>query len=191
MHRHSGVAFQPRTLRRAVKKPRWGFNRSAARTHRKPSPNLDEEYFTRRLPEARKGRPKKEQVMSSVLVIGQDKRPRAPVHPGRARQLLANGQAAVYRRYPFVLILTRPLPEAPPQPLRLKIDPGRRTRPSRRAGARCPAHPVSAAALSQSTPPKGLAGPLPTESTPERAHLGGASVPLLPDRRDLIGAGAL
>src|SRR6266568_199289 len=127
MHRHSGVAFQPRTLRRAVKQPRWGFNRSAARTHRKPSPNLDEEYFTRRLPEARKGRPKKEQVMSSVLVIGQDKRPRAPVHPGRARQLLANGQAAVYRRYPFVLILTRPLPEAPPQPLRLKVDPGSKT----------------------------------------------------------------
>src|SRR6266446_10746846 len=47
MHRHYGVAFQPRTLRRAVKQPRWGFNRSAARTHRKPSHNLDEENFTR------------------------------------------------------------------------------------------------------------------------------------------------
>jgi hypothetical protein len=127
MYRHSGVAFQLRTLRRAVKQPRWGFNRSAARTHRKPSPNLDEENFTRRLPEARKGRPKRERAMSSVLVIGQDKRPRAPVHPGRARQFLANGQAAVYRRYPFVLILTRPQPEAPPQPLRLKIDPGSKT----------------------------------------------------------------
>ena len=50
------VAFQPRTLRRVVKQSRWGFNRSAARIQRKPSQKLDEENFTRRLPEARKGK---------------------------------------------------------------------------------------------------------------------------------------
>jgi len=53
------VAFQPRTLRRVVKQLRWGFNRSAARTHRKPLPNLDEENFTRRLPEAHQGTSKR------------------------------------------------------------------------------------------------------------------------------------
>ena len=65
--------------------------------------------------------------MSYVLVIDQDKRPLDPVHPGRARTLLSKGEAAVYRRYPFVLILKRPMPEAHPQPLRLKIDPGSKT----------------------------------------------------------------
>ena len=49
--------------------------------------------------------------MSYVLVIDQDKRPLDPVHPGRARTLLAQGQAAVYRRYPFVLILKRRAPK--------------------------------------------------------------------------------
>ncbi len=65
--------------------------------------------------------------MSYVLVIDQDKRPLAPVHPGRARTLLAQGQAAVYRRYPFVLILKRRVSAPHPQPLRLKIDPGSTT----------------------------------------------------------------
>ena len=65
--------------------------------------------------------------MSDVLVIDPDKRPLDPVHPGRARHLLATGQAAVYRRYPFVLILKRRASEPHPQPLRLKIDPGSKT----------------------------------------------------------------
>ena len=114
------MAFQPRTLRRVVKQPRWGFNRSAARTQRKPSHNLDEENFTRRLPEARKGKPTKERAMSYVLVIDQDKRPLDPVHPGRARHLLSKGQAAVYRSYPFVLILKRQAPESHQQPFELR-----------------------------------------------------------------------
>lgn len=65
--------------------------------------------------------------MSHVLVIDQDKRPLEPIHPGYARKLLSCGKAAVYRRFPFVLILTRQVPEAHPQPLRLKIDPGSHT----------------------------------------------------------------
>ena len=70
---------------------------------------------------------KKERTMSCVLVIDQDKRPLDPVHPGHARKLLSSGQAAVYRRYPFVLILKRRAPEPHLQPLRLKIDPGSKT----------------------------------------------------------------
>jgi 5-methylcytosine-specific restriction endonuclease McrA len=65
--------------------------------------------------------------MSHVLVIDQDKRPLDPIHPGYARKLLSSGKAAVYRRFPFVLILKRQVPEAHPQPLRLKIDPGSHT----------------------------------------------------------------
>ena len=82
------VAFQPRTLRRVVKQSRWGFNRSAARTHRKPSHNLDEENFTR-ASGGPQGQAKKERKMSYVMVIDQDKRPLDPVHPGRARKPLS------------------------------------------------------------------------------------------------------
>lgn len=74
-----------------------------------------------------KGQEKKEQAMSHVLVIDSDKRPLDPVHPGRARKLLSAGKAAVYRRFPFVIILKCQMPEASPQPLRLKIDPGSKT----------------------------------------------------------------
>ncbi len=67
--------------------------------------------------------------MSHVFVIDQEKRPLAPIHPGRARKLLSSGQAAVYRRFPFVLILQRQVcaSEERPNPLRLKIDPGSKT----------------------------------------------------------------
>jgi 5-methylcytosine-specific restriction endonuclease McrA len=76
--------------------------------------------------------------MSFVLVVGQERKPLAPLHPGRARPLLTRGRAAVLRRYPFTIILkTAALATEPallatalatePAPLRLKIDPGSRT----------------------------------------------------------------
>ena len=65
--------------------------------------------------------------MSCVFVLDTEHRPLDPVHPGHARRLLSHGQAAVWRRYPFTLILKRAVPDAVPQPLRLKIDPGSRT----------------------------------------------------------------
>ncbi len=65
--------------------------------------------------------------MSSVFVVDTERRPLDPVHPGAARRLLARGQAAVWRRSPFTLILQRAVPDAQPQPLRLKLDPGSRT----------------------------------------------------------------
>ena len=43
--------------------------------------------------------------MSMVLVVDQQLRPCAPAHPGRARHLLNAGRAAVYRRFPFTIIL--------------------------------------------------------------------------------------
>ena len=62
-----------------------------------------------------------------VFVLDTDKRPLDPVHPGQARRLLKAGKAAVYRRYPFTLILKRSVPKAVPQPCQLKIDPGAKT----------------------------------------------------------------
>jgi 5-methylcytosine-specific restriction endonuclease McrA len=49
------------------------------------------------------------------------------VHPGRARHLLTRGRAAVYRRYPFTLILKAEERAEESAPLRLKIDPGSKT----------------------------------------------------------------
>jgi hypothetical protein len=43
--------------------------------------------------------------MSHAFVLDTNKRPLNPVHPGRARVLLKQGKAAVYRRYPFTIIL--------------------------------------------------------------------------------------
>jgi 5-methylcytosine-specific restriction endonuclease McrA len=62
-----------------------------------------------------------------VFVIDTEKRPLAPCHPARARRLLGAGKAAVWRYYPFTLILKLAVPDAQPAPLRLKIDPGSRT----------------------------------------------------------------
>ena len=61
--------------------------------------------------------------MSKVFVLDTNKRPLSPIHPGRARILLTGGKAAVFRRYPFTIILKHEV-TGPVEPLRLKIDPG-------------------------------------------------------------------
>jgi len=65
--------------------------------------------------------------MSKVFVLDTNKQPLMPVHPGRARILLNLGKAAVYRRYPFTIILQTKVEKPTPAPLRLKIDPGAKT----------------------------------------------------------------
>jgi 5-methylcytosine-specific restriction endonuclease McrA len=62
--------------------------------------------------------------VSKVFVLDAKKHPLNPVHPGRARLLLSSGQAAVFRRYPFTIILKREVTSPTVEPLRLKIDPG-------------------------------------------------------------------
>ena len=61
--------------------------------------------------------------MSKVFVLDTNKRPLTPIHPGRARILLTGGKAAVFRRYPFTIILKHEV-TGPVEPLRLKVDPG-------------------------------------------------------------------
>jgi 5-methylcytosine-specific restriction endonuclease McrA len=65
--------------------------------------------------------------MSNVFVVDTNQQPLEPVHPGRARLLLKSGQAAVFRRVPFVIILKWQVQTPVSRPLRLKIDPGART----------------------------------------------------------------
>jgi 5-methylcytosine-specific restriction endonuclease McrA len=62
--------------------------------------------------------------MSKVFVLDTGKRPLDPIHSAQARQLLRNKKAAVYRRFPFTIILKESQPNVTVQPLRLKIDPG-------------------------------------------------------------------
>lgn len=65
--------------------------------------------------------------MSHVFVVDTNKQPLAPVSPGHARLLLKQGRAAVWRRYPFTLMLKYAVAASVPPPLRLKIDPGSKT----------------------------------------------------------------
>jgi 5-methylcytosine-specific restriction endonuclease McrA len=65
--------------------------------------------------------------MSNVFVLDCEQRPLDPIHPGYARWLLTHQKAAVFRRYPFTIVLRERKPDVPVQPLRLKIDPGSRT----------------------------------------------------------------
>jgi 5-methylcytosine-specific restriction endonuclease McrA len=66
--------------------------------------------------------------MSKVFLLNANKEPLDPIEAGWARKLLKAGKAAVFRRFPFTLILKEELatPRAV-QPLRVKLDPGSRT----------------------------------------------------------------
>lgn len=65
--------------------------------------------------------------MSKVFVLDTNHQALNPVHPGHARLLLKAGKAAVYRRFPFTLILKQAVGHPTLHPLRLKIDPGSQT----------------------------------------------------------------
>jgi 5-methylcytosine-specific restriction endonuclease McrA len=65
--------------------------------------------------------------LSKVFVLATNKQPLNPVQPGWARKLLSSGQAAVWRRYPFTIILKTAIADPQVQPLRLKLDPGSKT----------------------------------------------------------------
>jgi 5-methylcytosine-specific restriction endonuclease McrA len=62
--------------------------------------------------------------MSKIFVIDSEKIPLLPIHPAQARQLLRNKKAAIYRKFPFTLILKESHPDSPVSALRLKLDPG-------------------------------------------------------------------
>ncbi len=65
--------------------------------------------------------------MSNVFVLDTNKQPLNTVHPGEARILLSRGKAAVYRRFPFTIILKVAIDDPVVAQLRIKIDPGSKT----------------------------------------------------------------
>lgn len=65
--------------------------------------------------------------MQKVLVLDINKNPLMPTHPAKARKLLNAGKAAVYRKYPFTIILKYDIIDPKTQPIELKIDPGSKT----------------------------------------------------------------
>jgi 5-methylcytosine-specific restriction endonuclease McrA len=65
--------------------------------------------------------------MSKVFVVDTNKQALDPVLPGYARRLLKSGKAAIWRRFPFTIILKSAAPQPPVEPLRVKIDPGGKT----------------------------------------------------------------
>jgi 5-methylcytosine-specific restriction endonuclease McrA len=65
--------------------------------------------------------------MLKIAILDTNKQPLAPCHPAMARRLLSTGQAAVFRRFPFTLILKREVPNPTLPDLKLKIDPGSKT----------------------------------------------------------------
>lgn len=62
-----------------------------------------------------------------VFVIDTNKKTLNPVHPARARELLTQGKAAVFRTYPFVIILRHAVDAQIKPEWELKIDPGSKT----------------------------------------------------------------
>lgn len=65
-------------------------------------------------------------MQNRVFVLDTNLKPLDPCHAGRARELLTKGKAAVYRRYPFTIILNYTV-DADPAPAQLKVDPGSKT----------------------------------------------------------------
>lgn len=65
--------------------------------------------------------------MSYVFVLDQYKQPCNPVHSAAARRLLTSGKAAVWRTFPFTILLKTDMPVDKPAPKRLKLDPGSKT----------------------------------------------------------------
>ena len=65
-------------------------------------------------------------MQNYTFVLDTNKRPLDPVHPAVARKLLSNGEAAVFRRYPFTIILKRGV-DTPTQLIDIKLDPGSKT----------------------------------------------------------------
>ena len=62
--------------------------------------------------------------MSKVAVLDTKKRVLEPCHPASARRLLSEGKAAVYKRYPFTIILKHEVVDPKTTDHTLSVDPG-------------------------------------------------------------------
>lgn len=65
-------------------------------------------------------------MSNNIFVLDTNRKPLTPCSPGVARNLLKKGRAAVFRQYPFTIILNKAV-ETQPGRLTLKLDPGSKT----------------------------------------------------------------
>ena len=63
-------------------------------------------------------------MQNRVFVLDANKQPLSPTHPARARKLLKQGKAAVFRTYPFTIILRKTVGDPGNELHRIKLDPG-------------------------------------------------------------------
>jgi 5-methylcytosine-specific restriction endonuclease McrA len=61
-----------------------------------------------------------------IFVLDTNQKPLSPCRPVTARKLLNANKAAVFRRYPFTIILKKEVTDTP-EPIVLKLDPGSKT----------------------------------------------------------------
>ena len=66
-------------------------------------------------------------MQNFVFVLDANRQPLSPCHPSVARKLLQGAKAAVFRRFPFTIILNRVVEHAIVVPVALKVDPGSKT----------------------------------------------------------------
>lgn len=66
-------------------------------------------------------------MQNFVFVLDTNKQPLSPCHQAVSRKLLRDGKAAVYRRFPFTIILKRAVDNPIVEPVTLKVDPGSKT----------------------------------------------------------------
>lgn len=66
-------------------------------------------------------------MQNHIFVLDAKKQPLSPCHPSVARKLLKQQRAAVYRRFPFTIILKDEKTNANPSPIQFKVDPGSKT----------------------------------------------------------------
>lgn len=66
-------------------------------------------------------------MQNFVFVLDANKQPISPCHPSVARKLLRDRKAAVYRRFPFTIILKRAVDKPIVGPITVKVDPGSKT----------------------------------------------------------------
>ena len=66
-------------------------------------------------------------MQNFIFVLDTNKVPQLPIHPGAARLLLSEGKAAIYRRFPFTVILKRAVDRPIVETVTLKVDPGSKT----------------------------------------------------------------
>ncbi len=66
-------------------------------------------------------------MQNFAFVLDTNKQPLSSCHRAVARKLLHNGKAAIWKMYPFTIILKKAVENSEPQPVQLKIDPGSKT----------------------------------------------------------------